>query len=132
MKLFSNAADPILKVIDSYFYKKKMLQENYDTDGVRMTQSGPIDESLPEYPATLFRNNDNKVERIVYGDLEALEELDNGTIEECSIVIWQEKFERDGYGKVTNIIRTLPDGTDIDIEIVRDADNKVEKLVVAE
>lgn len=132
MKLFSNAADPILKVIDAYFHKKRMLRNNYDTDTARLLQNGALDESLPEYPATLFRNDENRVERVVYGDLEALQELEDGNIEECSIVIWQEQFERNEDNKVTNIIRTLPDGLEINIEIERNEDNKVERLVVAE
>lgn len=132
MKLFSNAADPILKVVDSYFHKKRMLQDNYDAERVRMIQNGVLDESLPEYPATLFRNDENRVERVVYGDLEMLQELEDGNIEECSIVIWQEQFERNEENKVTNIIRTLPDGTEINIEIERNEENKVERLVITE
>ena len=132
MKLFSNAADPILKVVDSYFHKKRMLQDNYNTEGVRMLQNGALDESLPEYPCTLFRSDENKVERVVYGDLETLEELESGSIEECSIVIWQEQFERDEDNKVVNIIRTLPDGTEINTEIERNENNKVERLVIAD
>lgn len=129
MEQFNNAADPILKLLDSYFNKKKTMNNNIVVGETMMQHIAPEEMSLPDYPVTFVRDTKGRVSNIVYGYVEELENIEEG--EECSVVIWQEELIRDSKGKVIQIIKTYPDGSTDEIDIVRGNDNKVIGLEVS-
>ena len=115
---FNDFREPIEYVVDQYFRKKSFLNKNTTKGDVGLFVGGYEDSSLPEYPLTIVRGEDNRVDKIIYGDTEELRNItENGL--EGSILIWQEEFIRDSKGVVQFIDTTYPDGTKARLELIR-------------
>ena len=80
-----------------------------------------MDDNLPEYPLLILRNEENKAYKFIYGNVDAL--LDD---EDADPLIWQEELIRDNNGTVVSIIRTYPDGEEVENEFIREGGKLVE------
>ncbi len=110
-------------VVDGYFQKAAFNTANKtQSSTVELAQVSYLDNSLPEYPQTFIRDEENRVEKIIYGNLE---EVENG---EGMVIIWQEEFIRNEENRVVRIETTYPDGLVVPIDLVRD-ENKVVSIV---
>lgn len=96
-----------------------MEEDNYTPPG-----GDYIDENLPEYPLLILRDNQNRAYKFIYGNLDALEEDD----EESDPLIWQEELIRDG-DKVISIIRTYPDGEEVENYFIRNIEGTLDEIV---
>lgn len=85
MASYNNFREPVEYIIKQY-WRKKLLRIKGDDDAVN--------DELPQYPFKIIRNSDNKAEKIIYAEGEAME--------------WSEELIRDWRGKVTRIKVTLP------------------------
>ena len=118
---FLDYKEPIEYVVDNYFKRQRFLTLNRrGAEGHPLNQSAAPDFILPEVPVFLIRDTDNKVRKVIYGNVELLM-LD----EDSDPVIWQEELVRDTYGKVVQLITTYPDGEAVTTELSRDSDGRV-------
>lgn len=120
---FYDYKEPIEYVVENYFQKAKWNHSNSSLYNTMSFQS-PVDRklSLPEIPCKVFRNDDNLIYKVVYGNLKALE-----MEEECSPVIWQQEIIRDNSGKIVKILTTYPDGEINEEKLIRDNNGKFEE-----
>lgn len=128
-KRYSDVREPIEYVVDQYFNRKRLNLANesdpneFDSSYVGELMPGQFDDTLPTHPVTIIRGEDNKVNRVIYGEVSGLTDT-----EEHSYIIWQEELIRDDDGKVITIRTTYPDGEMVDNHIIRRAsDGKVER-----
>ena len=110
-------------VVNDYFKRKDLL--NRQRTGNSTRRSAGLNtvigrENLPETPFVTFANDDNRVEKIIYGNIELLQQQDI----EADVVIWQQEFTREN-GRVTQITTTFPDGETNTENILRDATGRV-------
>ena len=118
---FLDYKEPIEYVVDNYFKRQRFLTMNRrGAEGVALGHSAAPDFILPDVPAFLIRNSDDKVKKIIYGDVTLLT-----ADEDSDPVIWQEELVRDSSGKVFQLITTYPDGESVTIELFRDSTGKV-------
>lgn len=119
---FNDFRDPIEYVVNQYFEKKKYLNANLTPAGENIGLGGQMpDESLPEYPVHIVRNDEGVVTKIIYGDTKDLQKILSEGLE-GSILIWQEELIRDDTGKTIAIDKTYPDGIVSRINLVRQDD----------
>lgn len=128
---YNDVRKPIEYVVDQYFNRKKLNIKNQTFNEelglIHSPNGGMLDEDLPTHPVHLFRDADNRVERVVYGDLDAMVAAEaSGT--DHSYILWQEELIRDSTGKVVTVRKTYPDGSSIDNHLSRDANNRLEKF----
>jgi len=118
---FLDYKEPIEYVVDNYFKRQRFLAINRrGGEGVSLGGGMPPDFILPDVPAFLIRDSDDRVRKVIYGDV-ALLTAD----EDADPVIWQEELVRDSSGKVFRLITTYPDGEAVTTELFRDASGKV-------
>ncbi len=115
---FNDFREPIEYVVDQHWRSKQFTGANVANKSVQLSHSSKLDDTLPEYPMKLFKDENGDIYKIVYGDLEALEKIANG--EEGIAIIWQEEFLRDDEGNINLIRTTYPDGLVVDLQIVRE------------
>ncbi len=120
MSRFNDVREPIEYVVNQYFEKKKSLASNYEEDGYTPHDGSYIDDNLPEYPLRILRDENNRAHKFIYGNLDAL--LND---EDADPLIWQEELIRTD-GKVTSIIRTYPDGEEVENVFIRENDKLIE------
>lgn len=121
MSRFNDVRDPIEYVVNQYFEKKRTLRANYDDDDYNPLDGSYIDDILPEYPLLILRNEEGRAHKFVYGNVDALLED-----EDADPLIWQEELVRDSSGRVVSIIRTYPDGEEVENVFIRETDKLVE------
>lgn len=121
MSRFNDVREPIEYVVNQYFEKKKTLAANYDDEDYTPMDGSYIDDNLPEYPLLILRNQDNKAYKFIYGNVDAL--LEN---EDADPLIWQEELIRDNNGTVTSIIKTYPDGEEVENGFIREDGKLIE------
>ena len=122
MSRFQDVRDPIEYVVNQYFEKKRTLAANYDDEYYTPLDGSYIDDSLPEYPLTILRDEEGRAYKFIYGNVDALLED-----EDADPLIWQEELVRDEGGTVISIIRTYPDGEEVENEFIRE-DGKLAEI----
>lgn len=110
-------------VVNDYFKRKDLL--NRQRTGNSTRRSAGLNtvigrENLPEMPFVTFKNNDNRVEKIIYGNIELLQQQDI----EADVVVWQQEFIREN-DRVVQIKTTYPDGETNIENILRDTNGRV-------
>jgi hypothetical protein len=117
--------DPIEYVVNQYFHEKKMVGMNSQGGASEYTPSGSFyqDDTLPDEPVYIIRDDDSKVKKIVYGNVDIL--LSD---EEADPIIWMEELIRDSTGKVEKIKVIYPDGEELIKELKRNDEGKVVKF----
>ncbi|WP_129596039.1 hypothetical protein [Anaerophilus nitritogenes] len=117
--------DPIEYVVNQYFQEKKMIGLNSDGEDSGYTLNGSFyqDDNLPDEPVYIIRDEDKRVKKVVYGNVDILLED-----EEADPIIWMEELIRDNHGKVEKIKVVYPDGEELVKEIKRNENGKVEKF----
>lgn len=120
MSRFNDVREPIEYVVNQYFEKKRTLRANFDDDDYNPLDGSYMDDNLPEYPLLILRNEENKAYKFIYGNVDAL--LDD---EDADPLIWQEELIRDNNGTVVSIIRTYPDGEEVENEFIREGSKLV-------
>ncbi|OON99139.1 MAG: hypothetical protein ATN35_02190 [Epulopiscium sp. Nele67-Bin004] len=127
----NNYREPIEYVVEQYFQRFNFNNSNKISSStvstVELAQVVQVDNSLPEYPVTFIRDEENRVIKVIYGDLDTLQEIIDGTAEGM-VTIWQQEFIRNEDNKVVAIITTYPDGLEVTINIERD-NNKVVSII---
>ena len=123
MSRFKDVREPIEYVVNQYFEKKRTLNANLESDDYTPMDGSYIDDNLPEYPLLILRNDEGKAYKFIYGNVDALLNED----EEADPLIWQEELVRDEGGTVISIIRTYPDGEEVENEFIRE-DRKLVKI----
>lgn len=121
MSRFNDVREPIEYVVNQYFEKKRTLRTNFDDDDYNPLDGSYLDDNLPEYPLLIIRNVEGKAYKFIYGNVDAL--LDD---EDADPLIWQEELIRDDNGAVTSIIRTYPDGEEVENEFIREDGKLIE------
>ena len=121
MSRFNDVREPIEYVVNQYFEKKRTLRANFDDDDYNPLDGSYMDDNLPEYPLLILRNEENKAYKFIYGNVDAL--LDD---EDADPLIWQEELIRDSNETVVSIIRTYPDGEEVENEFIREGGKLVE------
>ena len=119
MSRFNDVREPIEYVVNQYFEKKRTLSAN-DSDNYNPLDGSYLDDSLPEYPLRILRDDDNRAYKFIYGNLDAL--LND---EDADPLIWQEELIRTD-GRVTSIIRTYPDGEEVENIFIRENEKLIE------
>jgi len=122
MSRFQDVRDPIEYVVNQYFEKKRTLAANYDDEDYTPLDGSYIDDSLPEYPLLILRDEHDRAYKFIYGNVDALLED-----EDADPLIWQEELVRDEGGTVISIIRTYPDGEEVENEFIRE-DGKLAEI----
>ena len=122
MSRFQDVRDPIEYVVNQYFEKKRTLAANYDDEHYTPLDGSYIDDSLPEYPLLILRDEHDRAYKFIYGNVDALLED-----EDADPLIWQEELVRDEGGTVISIIRTYPDGEEVENEFIRE-DGKLAEI----
>ena len=85
---FLDYKEPIEYVVDNYFKRQRWHQINrVGTEGVSLGGGLPPDFVLPEVPVFLIRDDEERVKKVIYGDVELLY-ID----EDSDPVIWQEEL----------------------------------------
>ena len=115
MSRFKDVREPIEYVVNQYFEKKRTLNANLESDDYTPMDGSYIDDNLPEYPLLILRNDEGKAYKFIYGNVDALLNED----EESDPLIWQEELIRTD-GIVTSIIRTYPDGEEVENDFIRE------------
>ena len=115
MSRFNDVREPIEYVVNQYFEKKRTLNANLESDDYTPMDGSYIDDNLPEYPLLILRNDEGKAYKFIYGNVDALLNED----EEADPLIWQEELIRTD-GIVTSIIRTYPDGEEVENNFIRE------------
>jgi len=118
---YKSPRDAIEFVVNGYFSKKRLLanQRNSKSRSGTNINTAIGYENLPTLPFGVFKDENNKIEKIIYGNIELLGQENI----EADIIIWQEEFIRED-GKIIQIERTFPDGETGVENIIRD-DGKV-------
>jgi len=116
---FYDYREPIEQVVDKYFEKKRFYSANSGGSDIQLGNGAYPDDSLPETPCLIIRNEEGLATKFIYGDTKSLE-----SEEEASPQIWMEELIRVD-GTVTKIIMTYPDGESVTTELVRGSDKKV-------
>lgn len=124
---FQSYVDPIATLVDRYFEKRRTLQGNENTGEAQELKGAGWDSegALPEFPEVFVRDENNRVVRIIHGDISTLENAE----EEMSI--WQEEFIRNTDGIVEEIRKTYPDGSTSTERFVRE-NGKVARIEAKE
>jgi len=118
---FLDYKEPIEYVVDNYFKRQRFLAMNRrGLEGVSLGHGAAPDFVLPDVPAFLIRDDNDRVKKVIYGDV-ALLMAD----EDSDPAIWQEELVRDSSGKVARLVTTYPDGESVETTLIRDGDGKV-------
>ena len=114
MSRFNDVREPIEYVVNQYFEKKRTLRSNLEDEDYTPMDGSYIDDDLPEYPLLILRNDENRAYKFIYGNIDALLED-----EDADPLIWQEELIREN-GAVVSIIRTYPDGEEVENSFIRE------------
>lgn len=128
MKLaFYDYKQPIEYVVDRYFQRRRLLDAGNvaSDDGMSLTRGEFPDDSLPEIPCTIIRDESGSAFKFIYGDVFSLEDKS-----ECDPVIWQEELVRNEDGIVVQIVTTYPDGEILVTELERDGIGRVTSYIM--
>ena len=121
MSRFNDVREPIEYVVNQYFEKKRTLRSNLEDDDYTPMDGSYIDDDLPEYPLLILRDDENRAYKFIYGNVDALLED-----EDADPLIWQEELIREN-GTVVSIVRTYPDGEEVENEFIRE-DGKLAEI----
>lgn len=124
MSRYNDVRTPIEYVVDQHFQLQRTLRANMEEDHYTPPGGDYIDENLPEYPLLILRDNQDRAYKFIYGNLDALED----DSEESDPIIWQEELIRDG-NKVISIIKTYPDGEEVENFFIRNSEGKLDEIV---
>ena len=119
-----NFRDPVEYIVDQYFNRKKLDLSQANVNSPIESDAGdtiPMD-NLPQAPVSLFRNANNQVDKVVYGNVD---ELLSGN---SDVVLWMQELTRDGSNKLIRVTTTYPDGESVDEPIERNPEGKVIKF----
>lgn len=119
--------EPIEYVVDQYFKTMRSMDTNLNKKLTEDDLSDPVyasppDLELPHHPVTLIRDDDGRLKKAIYGEVEFLD-----SDEEGSPIVWQEELKRDADGKLQSIVTTYPDGEELESFLIRDSTDKLER-----
>lgn len=125
---FNDYREPIEYVVDRYFKRQKWYDSNnLDSEKTQLKAGEFIDDSLPDIPCKIIRDEKEQAYKFIYGEIDLLE-----TDEECSPVIWQQEIIRNSNGIVEKIKTTYPDGSSVEEELIRDNNGLVSDYRIKE
>lgn len=127
MERHQDIREPIEYVVDQYFKRMKSMESNLNKKLTEDDLTDPIyavspDLDLPDHPVTLVRDEQGRVKKAIYGEVDLLD-----SDEEGSPVVWQEELVRGTSGRVESVITTYPDGEELESFLKRNADGKLER-----
>lgn len=111
---FQSYIDPIEALVSRYFDKRRTMEDNQPQSGGELLEpaASPLQDTLPESPCRLLRDEEGRVYKCIYGDFESLTpEGEQDPHLEFDGIIWQEEILRDDSGKTTAVEITYPDGS---------------------
>lgn len=123
---FQSFRDPVEYIVDQYFQRKRAMQNNGEASNTieATTNNQSIEMGLPIEPMQILYNRDSKAYKFIYGNVESLMAGNDDT------VIWQEELIRDENNVVTAFLKTYPDGSQSQTQIIKE-EGRTTKFVVS-
>lgn len=127
MERHQDIREPIEYVVDQYFKEMRSMETNLnkkltEDDLTDPIYASPPDLELPRHPVTLIRDEEGRLKKAIYGEVELLD-----SDEESDPIVWQEELIRNADGKLESVITTYPDGEELESFLIRDSIGKLER-----